>query len=266
MTFEVAHELKDLFEAQAPFKTAQSLKGRVYRELEQRKTLAFEHNQRQYFIKMHFGTTWREIVKNLIQLKWPVLGASNEWFALHHLPRHQVNTAKPLAYFDNLAFPTKRKSFVVMSALNNFIDLEHLAKHGQWRALDSRQRKLMLKSVATLARNMHACGIQHRDFYVCHILLPRSWLAGDKERAPELTVIDLHRAVHRNRLGRRRLVKDMSALFYSTMADAGLTGRERAYFIRQYSSESIKENLGLWQDVAKKADSLRRKAARKQLR
>jgi len=265
MTFEVAPELEDLFAAQAPFKTAVSLEGKVYRELEQRKTLAFEHNQRRYFIKMHFGTTWAEIVKNLLQLKRPVLGASNEWFALHHLPKHQVKTANPLAYFDSLAFPTRRKSFVVMSAVNDFIDLEILAKQERWRAMGARERKLLLKSVAMLARNMHACGIQHRDFYLCHILLPQSWLAGHKERPPELTLIDLHRAVHKNRLCRRRLVKDMSALFYSTMADAGLTNKERAYFVRQYSSKSIKANLALWRDVANKAASLRRKADRKQL-
>ena len=40
-----------------------------------------------YFAKIHHGVGWREILKNLLHLKLPVLGAENEWRALNLLPR-----------------------------------------------------------------------------------------------------------------------------------------------------------------------------------
>ncbi|HKO88161.1 MAG TPA: hypothetical protein VJU83_06530, partial [Burkholderiales bacterium] len=42
-----------------------SLKGVVYREVANRRTLRFELQGKSYFIKAHFGTGWREIFKNL---------------------------------------------------------------------------------------------------------------------------------------------------------------------------------------------------------
>ena len=37
------------------------------------------------FIKLHYGVGWREIFKNLLLGRWPVLGAKNEWRALAHI-------------------------------------------------------------------------------------------------------------------------------------------------------------------------------------
>lgn len=262
MIFEVDPSLKDLFDPKAPFESAAALSGQVHRELEQRRTLSFENNSLRYFIKIHFGTTWPEILKNFLQLKRPVLGARNEWFALHHLKENGVKTADPLVYFDNLTFPTHRKSFIVMSAVTDFITLEDLAKQGHWRELNFHRRRLLLQAVARLARKMHSSGIQHRDFYICHILLPLSWLTSGEQSPPELTLIDLHRAIHTSYMGSRRLRKDLAALLFSSMADAELTTRDLVYFMRQYDSRPIKSRLSFWRAVARRAKRLNRKLTR----
>lgn len=45
-----------------------------------------------YFLKYHHGTTLKEVVKNLISLRMPVLGADREWLAIHRLQALNVET------------------------------------------------------------------------------------------------------------------------------------------------------------------------------
>ena len=71
-----------------------ALRGRVYREPKggNRRTLRFERAGRGYFLKLHWGVGWREILKNLTSLRAPVLGAGNEWRAIHRLEQLGVST------------------------------------------------------------------------------------------------------------------------------------------------------------------------------
>ena len=61
------------------------LNGECFRELANRRTLRFELAGRRYFLKAHYGVGWREILKNLLQFRLPVLGARNEWRAMQRL-------------------------------------------------------------------------------------------------------------------------------------------------------------------------------------
>ena len=68
-----------------PFDYIMQLDGDVYSEVANRRTLRFELNGKRYFLKAHSGVGWKEIFKNLLQLKLPVLGARNEWLAIRQL-------------------------------------------------------------------------------------------------------------------------------------------------------------------------------------
>ena len=59
------------------FKFAESREGDVFRDLPGRKTLRFDHEGKGYFLKYHSGAGWGEILKNLIQLKRPVVCAQD---------------------------------------------------------------------------------------------------------------------------------------------------------------------------------------------
>ena len=55
---------------------AESASGEaVYRAREGRLTLRFVVDGRAYFLKLHRGVGWLEIIKNLITLRAPVLGS-----------------------------------------------------------------------------------------------------------------------------------------------------------------------------------------------
>lgn len=55
---------------------------------EARRTLRIEVAGQGYlFVKIHRGVGWKEILKNLLSLRLPVLGAGNEWRAIARLAR-----------------------------------------------------------------------------------------------------------------------------------------------------------------------------------
>jgi hypothetical protein len=71
-----------------------------------------------------------------------------------------------------------------------------------WRTFEPRRA---VRAVADLARRLHACGLVHRDLYLCHIFA--------RPGEYDLTLIDLARL--RRATSRRRRVKDLAALLSS---------------------------------------------------
>lgn len=74
MKLILAEPFKRLWAGRDAFEAVEALEGQVYRELEGRRTLRTEVDGRGYFVKIHRGIGWGEIVKNLLTAKAPVLG------------------------------------------------------------------------------------------------------------------------------------------------------------------------------------------------
>ena len=77
---------------------------------------------------------------------------------------------------------------------------------------------MLIKRVATMVRDMHAAGINHRDCYICHFLLHLPF--SGKEEELKISVIDLHRAQLRTRVPRRWRDKDLIGLLSQAEAKA----------------------------------------------
>ena len=136
----------------------------------------------------------------------------------------------------------------------------------QEQPLTPRMKRAILKKVAEIARAMHQNGVNHRDFYICHFLLPNSWLESDGEDGdPPLHVIDLHRTQMRAHIPTRWLKKDLAGLHFSSM-DAGLTSRDHLRFVACYESRPLrdlgKNQFSFWLNIDKKAAMLYRKFKR----
>lgn len=115
-----------------PFQQVDKLEGKVYRELEGRRTIRFEFSGRPYFLKSHKGVGWREIFKNLLQLRLPVLGAANEKNAILKLEEAGVATMTMAAFGSRGANPARQESFIITEAIEPSISLEDLAI--EWRS------------------------------------------------------------------------------------------------------------------------------------
>ena len=251
---------RTLWAGRDPFVAVEALEGEVFRELEARRTLRTVVGGRAYFVKIHRGVGWAEIVKNLVSLRLPVLGASNEWRAIDRLTAAGVDTMRPVAYGQSGSNPAARHSFIVTEELAPTVSLEDFCRN--WREVPppAALKHALIARVAEMAGRMHRAGVNHRDFYICHFLL-------HLDPAPtadvlKLSLIDLHRAQLREGTPRRWRDKDLASLYFSAL-EIGLTRRDRLRFLRIYFARDLRAIL---RDEAVLLESLTREADRLQAR
>lgn len=223
-----------------PFFEVQKLNGEVYRALETRRTLRFEIAGKSYFLKYHYGTTLKEVVKNLVSLRLPVLGADREWHAIHRLSALGVDTMKGVAFGQKGLNPLRRTSFIITEDLSPSISLEDYCAGWLQTPQDVRHKRDIIVRVADMVRKMHRGGVNHRDCYLCHFLLHLP--VPEHAAAMKISVIDLHRAQIRYRVPKRWRDKDLIGLYFSS-ADIGLTRRDIFRFLRCYFAAPLRDIL-----------------------
>lgn len=238
-----------------------ALQGPIFRAQEGRRTIRIVRGGTGFFLKQHFGIGWREVAKNLLLFRRPVLGAEVEWRALRHLQAAGIGAARPLGFGARGLNPARRQSVVAMAELTGMTSLEDAVSEWRQQSPAPAAKRALLVAAADLARRMHDSGLNHRDFYLCHIL--RHGETGN------LFLLDLHRAQIRRRVPRRWRIKDLSALLFSA-AGAGLTRRDLLRFVSAYRRRHwravLTEEAGLWQAVERKAALIARHDARLQNR
>ena len=243
------------------FDDLMSIAGEVYREAPGRRTVKFERGNKSYFIKTHTGVGWQEILKNLLYLRAPVVGALNEWHGVHRLTDLEIDTMTVAGYGIRGKNPAKRRSFIVTEALPTSVSLEDYTqawgKMPPKTAQQIRFKRRVIKKIAEITRTMHENGANHRDYYLCHFLLELP--EGDLEKM-RLFLIDLHRMQLRRKTPVRWKVKDVAGLYFSSL-DIGLTERDFYRFMVAYRGKSLKETLTehkFWKAVLKRGMSLYR--------
>ena len=251
---------RSLWAGADPFVAVESLEGEVFRELEARRTLRTEAAGRGYFVKIHRGVGWAEIVKNLVSLRLPVLGARQEWLAIRRLTELGVDTMRAVAFGQRGSNPAKRHSFIVTEELTPTISLEDFCRDWPKAPPPLALKRALIERVAQMAGRMHRGGVNHRDFYICHFLLHLDPVPTASEL--KLSIIDLHRAQVRDKTPRRWRDKDLASLHFSAL-NIGLTRRDRWRFLRTYFGQPLREIL---RDEAKLLAYLSREADRLQAR
>ncbi|OGT36088.1 MAG: lipopolysaccharide core heptose(I) kinase RfaP [Gammaproteobacteria bacterium RIFCSPHIGHO2_12_FULL_37_14] len=257
MKVYLENHIKQFFSTKQPyFEQMMSLTGECFRQREGRKTQRIRLGEKMYFIKQYHGVGWKEIFKNLSQLRWPVLGANNEWLAIKKVQLLDVPTAKVVAFGQHGYNPATLKSFILMEELSPTISLENLCQQWQRSTPTFSFKKALIKRVAEIARQLHGNGINHRDFYICHFLLD---LSQKYTKNPHLYLIDLHRAQIRQKTPLRWIVKDLGSLYFSSK-EVGLTQRDLFRFMKIYSGTSLRGMLAtkktFWQAIKKRGEKL----------
>lgn len=240
MKLILAEPFKTLWAGRDPFEAVEALQGEVYRELEARRTLRTEVDGRGYFVKIHRGIGWGEIVKNLVTAKLPVLGAGQEWQAIERLQQAGVATMTGVAYGERNSNPADQHSFIITEELAPTVSLEDYSINWRAEPPQPRLKRALIAEVARMVGMMHRAGVNHRDCYICHFLLHT-----DKPVTPDdfkLSVIDLHRAQTRPAITRRWRNKDLAALYFSAL-DIGLTRRDKLRFLRGYFQQPLRQVL-----------------------
>lgn len=263
MKFYLHEDLKKYFSKTKPlFDQIMKLRGECFRQQDGRITQRIMLGEKNYFIKQHVGVGVKEIIKNLLQWRKPVISAKNEWTAIQKLQSLKLPTPVVLGYGQRGFNPARMQSFVLMEELAPVISLEDLCKTWEKKPPNIAFKHQLIQETARMAAILHHNGINHRDFYICHFLLDTSH--GDANIDPEylkLYLIDLHRAQIRRLTPRRWIIKDLSGLYFSSK-DIGLTRRDLYRFMKIYHGKPLREIFALqkdlWEQVKKRGEQLYR--------
>ncbi|HWU83236.1 MAG TPA: lipopolysaccharide core heptose(I) kinase RfaP [Methylophilaceae bacterium] len=249
-------EMRATFGDAAAFERIMALEGDVFRDVRGRRTLRFELQGRSYFAKLHYGVGWGEILKNLMTLRLPIVSAATEWRAIHRLNEIGIRTTPAVAYGCEGVSPAALRSFIITEDLGDIVSLETLCADWAQHPPEARFKRRLIVAVAELARKLHDNGLNHRDFYLCHLCLDQPLLRQGQIR---LYLIDLHRVGIRARIRSGDRMKDIAALYFSAM-DCGLGSRDILRFIRHYRPQGLRKSwLGerpFWRAVGVRAQAL----------
>ena len=245
-------DLQISWQGKDPFDEVKTLRGEIYREKEGRRTLRFELSGKTYFLKLHQGIGWLEVIKNLIQLRLPVVGATNEWNAIQRLHDIGLHTMTAVGYGRRGISPASQLSFLITRELKNTLSLENLCERWIASPPNFRFKQAVIRQLAEISQCLHHNGINHRDYYLCHFLADIS-MGADKLDADNLKlyVVDLHRAQLRFKTPLRWIIKDLGGLYFSAM-NTRLTSRDVLRFMSIYSGKPVtdlKEDANFWCDV-----------------
>lgn len=227
---------KDLFDQ------VMEIDGERFRELENRRTLRFKLGKKVYFIKQHFGVGWKEIFKNLFQLRLPVVSARNEWTAIRLLSSLRLPSMSLVGYGERGFNPAKRQSFIITNELKDMTSLEELVLDWDKNPPTIAFKRRLIEEVAMIVRTMHQAGMNHRDCYICHFLIRNKDIEHLDDKRLHLYLIDLHRAQIRKFVPRRWQIKDLSGILFSTY-DVPLTERDHYRFLQHYFQQPLRAIL-----------------------
>ncbi len=253
-------EFRDYWSPETAFDQVRKVKGEIAKAKDNRRVVRFELEGDIYYLKHHVGIGWKEVIKNFLQFKLPVLGASNEWYAIEKLKNTNINTMEAIAYGRHGCNPAMQESFLVTRELKNTITLEKLCADWKNKPPSYELKKNLIDQVAFIAQQMHRNGINHRDFYLCHILLDmQSGVDCIDPKKLRLYLVDLHRMQMRKKVPKRWVVKDIGSMYFSAM-DAGLSRRDIYRFIRVYTGmplkKALQERKEFWERVQRRANNL----------
>lgn len=245
------------------FDYCMSIRGEVFKASPGRTVYRFIHRHYPYFIKIHTGVGWVEILKNLSQGKLPVLGANNEWAAMARLRMMGLNTLKPVGYGVRGSNPAKQESFLITHELTDTVSLEELTAHWHGVSPNIVVKRALINELASVMKIMHEGGVNHRDCYLCHFRLEmKGGFAALRLDKLKLVVIDLHRAQIRRKIPTRWQVKDLAGLYFSSK-NIGLTRGDLWRFMKAYTGKSCRDivasQAALWRNVEKVGDALHEK-------
>ncbi len=235
------------------FEQVMQIDGKAFRDVPGRKTLQVQFGEHSYFIKQHFGVGWGEIFKNLLTLKLPILGAKTEKLAIQKLNEIGIATTPFVGFGERGYNPASRQSFLITKDLGNIISLEDLCLDWKNQPPSARFKRNMIIAAAELTRNLHENGLNHRDFYLCHLCLDPKALESNQQI--ELYLIDLHRMLIHKTSDYHDNMKDIAALYFSSM-DMGLTTRDYLRFKYYYAKNFLPAKTEFWQMVVDRANKL----------
>jgi hypothetical protein len=152
------------------------------------------------FLKRYEAPTLREVCFCLLKGTLPRT-AHTEWERIVLFHRLSLPTMVPIAVGLRRRWGLPRESLILTREIEKAWRLDDFATDHFTPPLSRermREKRALIAEVAAWTRTMHGLGINHRDCYLCHILISRNDAPGR-----HLFFVDLHRAEKHTRLRER---------------------------------------------------------------
>lgn len=206
----------DTFESFMQYTDATIVKHAVKERGTAKLTLYDGRGQATFFIKRHTSHPLREYLKLVARFSWPK-SAFNEWRAIIRFHQIGIPTMVPVAAgVKRNRLGIVKESFILTKEIEAAYRLDHYLAKWLRRPLSKegiQEKGRLIRHLARLTRKMHTMGLNHRDYYLCHIFIRNT----EEDKDFELFVIDLHRVDIRKKVGNRWIVKDLAALNFSSL-------------------------------------------------
>ncbi len=208
--------------------------------------------KRAFFLKRYAPPTIQDRLKAYLRLKRPAPGARQEWHAMWTFMHLGLPGPVPVAWGQDGG-----PSLVLSEGVSHVMRLSEWAErnfgkgsHRNTQAIPAKHR--IIEEVANIVARMHAKGLHHQDLYLCH------FLCGSEQDGLPLTLIDLQRVERHRRLSRRRQVKDLAQLHFSSAKY--ITRQDVRRFWKVYNSiyHTGRRKIPLWHSILRKSERIRR--------
>ncbi|MBE0595783.1 MAG: hypothetical protein IH614_00780, partial [Desulfuromonadales bacterium] len=192
-----------------------------------RSVYRLEIGERAFYLKrnrLHRVEFW----KGLSRLRLPRREAQREWENIQAVHAAGIPTVTPVAMGEQTFFGLEAASFLLTEELYGAEPLDLIIRRRFLAAGDParhREKRQIIRRLATLARQLHGSGMNHQDFYLNHFFLDPHGV---------LYLLDLQRIQRRPRVPRRYLVKDLGQLNYSALSIGGFSRTDRLRFLLAY--------------------------------
>jgi heptose I phosphotransferase len=206
--------------------------------------------QHAVYVKRHTRPPARDLVKDWIRLRRPLVGARPEWEALQQFHQAGLPTMEPI-----LLGERGGSSLLMTRALDGCEKLSAPRFGLSQPGISSPERERLLAELPVLTQSMHRSGLHHQDYYLGHLFRRR-----DDGR---LFIIDLGRARRLVPLSRHWIVKDLAQLRFSA---GGVTDDEWGEFLTAYLGHETDDSRGaLERAIDRKVLTIARHSAKHRL-
>jgi heptose I phosphotransferase len=173
------------------------------------------------------------------------------------LARAGIKTPKTISYGEKWGLFFEKRSFIITEELPNAESLEQKLPdcfQDRSKAVNLGQQRDFIEQLAQFAKEFHATGYRHRDFYLAHIFYSDDGT---------FYLIDLQRAFKPHILAERFRVKDIAQLYYSAPGSA-FSKTDRLRFYKSYAGKKFldRHDKAFIRKVVRKARWIARRETR----
>ena len=242
----------DTFESFMEYTDLEIVKQAVKERSTAKLVLDDGHSQAAFFLKRHTTPPLREYLELLARFSWPK-SAFNEWRAIIRFHQVGLPTMVCVAAGEKRNFlGVVKQSFILTKEIKDAYRLDHYLAEWLRQPLSREQiqkKRHLIWRLAQLTRKMHTMGLNHRDYYLCHIFIRITQQSADFD----LFIIDLHRVDIRKKVGNHWIVKDLASLNFSSL-ELPIHTTDRMRFFKLYLQKDRleKKDCRLLRQILKK--------------